>query len=120
MQPEQRLQEGPEPVKTSRRGGAVPILMPLLVLVLCVLAGYLGARFAMRPIGERLAETTPVAVLDVQRALADAGGQDKDAVVRRYSAIARRLAQAGYLVLDAQAVLSAPDALYVRNGGKPQ
>jgi len=107
-------------VKTSRRGGAAPILMPLLVLALCVVAGYLGARIAMRPLWARVAEMSPVAVFDLQRALADAGGQNKDAVVRRYDAIARRLAQAGYLVLDAQAVLSAPDALYVGNGGKPQ
>jgi hypothetical protein len=84
------------------------------VLLTAVLAGAVGGA-VMRWVQASNATTsepasTPVIILSVADLLRDG----KDALEIR--ALADRLAEGGFLVLDAQAVLAAPSALYLQAG----
>jgi hypothetical protein len=89
--------------------------LPAQVLALSVLSGALAAA-AFQALEARLADDgadvqPPLIILDVAAAIA--AGKDAAAI----RATADRLADAGLLVLDAQAVLAAPTALYVPQAG---
>jgi hypothetical protein len=84
-------------------------LMLAVVLLVSALAGALGGA-GLRAIQDRGGDETaalrpPVLVLSVAEALR--AGQDAAAI----RGLAQRLADGGFLVLDAQAVLAAPRAL---------
>ena len=89
------------------RSGAGPTLV--LVLVVSAIAGALGGA-GLRALQDRGSEDAtalrpPVLVLSVADALR--AGRDATAI----RGLAQRLADGGFLVLDAQAVLAAPRAL---------
>jgi hypothetical protein len=81
-------------------------------LFACAAAGWLGARLAA-PDAEALALRPPILVLDLAAAARAADPAELDAVLVRQRAAAERLAAAGFLVLDAQAVLAVPPAFLV-------
>jgi hypothetical protein len=90
-------------------------LMLAVVLLVSALAGALGGA-GLRAIQDRGSDDTaalrpPVLVLSVADALR--AGRDATAI----RGLAQRLADGGFLVLDAQAVLAAPQELFVPKGG---
>ncbi|MFE8032861.1 hypothetical protein [Thiohalocapsa marina] len=90
--------------------------LPVFVLLLSVLGGALGSA-VFQAVQAQLAagmppESPPLVILN----LADAVRAGQDAAGIR--AMAERLADGGFLVLDAQAVLAAPAALYLGQGGE--
>lgn len=88
--------------RTSLSGASLAI--PLLA---GVLGGLVGALVADRMLAEPDDQSTPILVLSVADWLRS--GQDGEAI----RTLAERLADHGYLVLDDQAVLAAPEALYL-------
>jgi hypothetical protein len=98
--------------------------VPLWVAVLITLAtaggaGYLGAKLAVRDAESELALRPPVLVLDVAAAARGADPERIADVLAGHNATVRRLAEAGVLVLDAQAVLAAPSDLYLKGDEGP-
>jgi hypothetical protein len=103
-----------------------------LIAILLVLAasggsGYLGARWAAEALHSELALRPPVVLFDMAAAVRGVAPDRLAAVVAREKASAERLAEAGFLVLDAQAVIAAPleltiDAAIARDdrGGRPR
>ncbi len=87
----------------------------LLVLALAILAsGYLGARLAVGPLLGELATRPPVLILDSAGALRGLPALQVGPAITRQREIARRLAAGGVLVLDPQAIVAAPDGLFLR------
>jgi hypothetical protein len=98
--------------------------LPLWAAALVVLAsaggaGYLGAWLAVRDVENDLALRPPVLVLDVATAARGADPERIADVLAGHNAKVRRLAEAGLLVLDAQAVLAAPADLYLEGDAGP-
>jgi hypothetical protein len=98
-----------------------------LIAILLVLAasggsGYLGARWAAGDLRAELTLRPPVVLFDMAGAVRGVAPDRLAAVVAREKARAERLADAGFLVLDAQAVIAAPadlsiDAAPAHDGG---
>ena len=84
-----------------------------LALAGLLAAGGLGAWLATRAATAERALRPPVVVLDLARAGRPADPPALEAALTRQAQAARRLAEAGYLVLDGQAVLAAPAELYL-------
>ena len=82
-----------------------------LVLATAVVSGYLGARWAAEDQHAKLALRPPVVLFDMAGAVRGVAPDRLAAVVAREKARAERLADAGFLVLDAQAVIAAPPDL---------
>jgi hypothetical protein len=78
--------------------------------------GFLVARGTLMKWHAELERRPPVAIIDVTALAPPPLGKDVDAAqtARMIQDAARRLSAAGYVVLDAQAVLAAPMDLYVR------
>jgi hypothetical protein len=97
----------------SKSQGKPWLLVAALVAPLaCAGAGWLWARLAA-PDAQALALRPPIVVLDLAAAARAADPAQLDAVLARQRAAAERLAAAGFLVLDAQAVLAAPPGFLV-------
>ena len=84
-----------------------------LVLATAVVSGYLGARWAAEDLRAELALRPPVVLFDMAAAVRGVAPDRLAAVVAREKTRAKRLADAGFLVLDAQAVIAAPPDLYI-------
>lgn len=76
-------------------------------------AGFATAQLALQPVREALAGRPPVVVQDMAAALVTVDPEDVAVVIGEQQRLARRLGEAGALVLDADAVLAAPAVLYV-------
>jgi hypothetical protein len=81
--------------------------------VIAFASGYLGARWAADDLRAELALRPPVVLFDMAGAVRGVVPDRLAAVVAREKARAERLADAGFLVLDAQAVIAAPPDLYI-------
>ena len=84
-----------------------------LVLATAVVSGYNGARWAAEDLRAELALRPPVVLFDMAAAVRGVAPDRLAAVVAREKARAKRLADAGFLVLDAQAMIAAPPDLYI-------
>ncbi|MDU7586733.1 MAG: hypothetical protein E7K47_04955 [Acidovorax sp.] len=71
----------------------------------------------IKPMQERLQQTPPVVVVDFVRLAQQypegASAEEVEKLMRKTNAALLKLRDAGYVVLDAQAVLAAPDELLV-------
>lgn len=76
-------------------------------------AGYLAGRAVSGPVAEALALRPPVVALALAAGLEALPPAAWGARIAERTDAARRLARAGYLVLDAQAVVAAPEDLYL-------
>ena len=77
--------------------------------------GFLVARGTLMKWHAELERRPPVAIIDLIALAPPPAGMTADAgqAAQAIQDVARRLSAAGYVVLDAQAVLAAPDDLYV-------
>jgi hypothetical protein len=82
-------------------------------------SGYLAGLGAGKPVADALALRPPVAVLALAGELDALPPERWDARLRERAEVAARLARAGYLVLDAQAVIGGPPDIYVDPEGAP-
>jgi len=92
--------------------------MPSLVVAQAVLtaagaSGYLGARWAADVLRSELTLRPPVILFDMAGAVQGVDPAQVGASVSRAKERAKRLAEGGFLVLDAQAVVAAPAELYL-------
>ena len=104
------------PAARSGRGVFPWILVPS-VLAVAVASAWVGAWWAGQSLRAELTLRPPVVLFDMAGAVRDVSPERLAAVVARESARARRLAEGGVLVLDAQAVIAAPPDLYLVPGG---
>ena len=83
--------------------------------------GFLAVRGSALEHYAELEQRPPVAIIDVTALAPPSVGEEVDAgqTARAIQDAARRLSAAGYIVLDAQAVLAAPMDLYVRLPEQP-
>jgi hypothetical protein len=103
----------------AQRARGVGLGWVLLALGVCLGAlasGYVGAWWLVRPLAAELATRPSVLILDTREALRGLAADQVGAVIARQSALARRLADGGVLVLNSQAVIEAPTGLVVRTG----
>ena len=84
-----------------------------LILLATAGSGYLGARWVAEDLRAELALRPPVVLFDMAGTVRGVAPDRLAAVVDREKARARKLADAGFLVLDAQAVIAAPPELYL-------
>jgi hypothetical protein len=84
-----------------------------LVLATAAVSGYLGARWAAEGFRAELALRPPVVLFDLAAAVRGVAPDRLAAVVAREKTRAKRLADAGFLLLDAQAVIAAPPGIYI-------
>lgn len=98
-----------QPAQATGGGWLILIAAPLAGLA----AGYLGARLALHPYDAALATRPPVLVQNLAALLRDAEPDQAAAVIAESQRTARRLAEGGVLVLDANAVLAAPADMYL-------
>ncbi len=96
----------------ARRSGGILLLAAILPAALA--GGYLGAEIAARPLRDAIATRPPVLIVDVAAALDGIPPEDVGGAIADLETTAVRLADGGVLVLDAQAVLAAPEDVYVR------
>ena len=101
----------------ARASGGILLLAAILPAALA--GGYLGAEIAARPLREAIATRPPVLMIDVAAALDGIAPEDVGEAIADLKATAARLADGGVLVLDAQAVLAAPQDAYVLSGKQP-
>ena len=105
---------------TSARGAGRTAGMPLslwlavlLVIASAGASGYLGAQWVAEELRSELTLRPPVVLFDMAGAVRGVVPDRLAAVVAREKARADRLADAGFLVLDAQAVIAAPPDLHI-------
>jgi len=98
-----------------------------LVLATAVVSGYLGARWAAEDLRTELALRPPVILFDMAGAVRGVAPNQLDTVIAREKKQIARLAEGGFLVLDAQAVIAAPPDLFIHSasilddiGGPPR
>ena len=116
--------------RTMRRSAGVTLPVWAAVglgLATAFASGYLGARWAAEELRSELALLPPVVLFDMSAAVRGVAPDRLAAVVAREKARAERLADAGFLVLDAQAVIAAPADLHIEAasarvdvGGRPR
>jgi len=97
--------------------GVAPWVLALLVLTAAVGSACIGAWWAWEQLRAELTLRPPVVLFDMAGAVNGAPPAQLAAVVARETARARRLAEGGVLVLDAQAVMAAPPDLYLVASG---
>ena len=105
------------PVPEVRKSGGILLLAAILAAALA--GGYLGAEIAARPLRGAIATRPPVLIVDVAAALDGIAPEDVGEAIADLHSTAARLADGGVLVLDAQAVLAAPQDAYVLSGKQP-
>ena len=91
--------------------GVSPWVLP--VLIVAVASACIGAWWASESLRVELTLRPPVVLFDMAGAVRDVPPAQLDNIVTRETARARRLAEGGVLVLDAQAVIAAPPDLYL-------
>jgi hypothetical protein len=84
-----------------------------LGLATAVASRYLGARGAAEDLRAELALRPPVVLFDMAGAVRGVAPDRLATVIAREKKQAERLAEGGFLVLDAQAVIAAPPDLYI-------
>ncbi|RKT45623.1 hypothetical protein [Thiocapsa rosea] len=99
-------------VPEVRKSGGILLLAAIPLVALA--GGYLGAEIAARPLREAIATRPPLLIIDVAAALDGIAPEDIGGAIADLETTAARLADGGVLVLDAQAVLAAPEDVYVR------
>lgn len=104
------------PVARSGRGVFPGVLM-LSVLIVAVGSACVGAWWAGEQLRAELTLRPPVVLFDMAGAVQGLEASELGAAVARAKAQARRLAEGGVLVLDAQAVIAAPPDLYLVPSG---
>lgn len=80
-----------------------------------LLGGFGAAHWSLSKVGDALAQRPLLVVQDMAAALVRIAPEDAAQAIAEQQRIARRLGDAGVVVLDADAVLAAPDGLYVRD-----
>jgi hypothetical protein len=100
------------PAATSGRAVS-PWVLVLSVLAVAIGSAWVGAWWARQSLRTELTLRPPVVLFDMAGAVRDVSPERLAAVVARETARARRLAEGGVLVLDAQAVIAAPPDLYL-------
>jgi len=94
----------------------------LMALVLGLMGGTVAATQLLKETLQRLNLITPVFVLDrgrlIQAIPPNATPEQMARTVEDWQRLATKLSNAGYLVLDSTAVVSAPDDTYVRPEGQ--
>jgi hypothetical protein len=98
--------------------GVSPWVLALLVLTAAVGSACIGAWWAGEQLRAELTLRPPVVLFDMAAVVRGVPPAQLAAVVARETARARRLAEGGVLVLDAQAVIAAPGDLYLVPGGQ--
>ncbi len=103
---------------SSLTPGRYPLLAGLLGgIVGAVLAVGIGWYTLIKPMHHRLQQTPPVVVVDFVRLAQQypegASAEEVERLMRKTNTALLKLRDAGYVVLDAQAVLAAPDELLV-------
>jgi hypothetical protein len=89
------------------------VLHRLLMLLAAAAAGLGAAEYRLAPLRADLERRPPVAIIEVSALRPAPGATEPTATVQALRFATRRLAAAGYVVLDGQAVLAAPSDLYV-------
>jgi len=97
--------------------GLVPWILVPTVLAVAIGSVWVGAWWTGEQLRAELTLRPPIVLFDMAGAVRDASPERLAAVVARETARARRLAEGGVLVLDAQAVIAAPPDLYLVPGG---
>jgi hypothetical protein len=100
------------PAVHSGRGGS-PWVLVLSVLAAAVASAWVGAWWTGEQLRAELTLRPPVVLFDMASAVRDVPPAQLANIVARETARARRLAEGGVLVLDAQAVIAAPPELYI-------
>jgi len=100
------------PVARSGRGVSLGVLM-LAVLIVAVASVWVGAWWARESLRAELTLRPPIVLFDMASAVHGSEGSELAAAVARAKEQARRLAEGGVLVLDAQAVIAASPDLYL-------
>ena len=106
------LETGDGPAARSGRGGS-PWVLVLSVLAAAVASAWVGAWWAGEQLRAELTLRPPVVLFEMAGAVQGLEASKLGAAVARAKAQARRLAEGGVLVLDAQAVIAAPPDLYL-------
>ena len=110
------MRPGTAPRRASGKGVS-PWVLVLTVLTVAVGSAWVGAWWARESLRAELTLRPPVVLFDMAGAVRDVSPERLAAVVARETARARRLAEGGVLVLDAQAVIAAPPDLYLVPSG---
>jgi len=94
----------------------------LIASLLGLAGGWLAAYQTLKAPLERLNLVTPVFVLDraklIQAIPPNANSEQMAKIVDDWQSQARKLSDAGYLVIDSTAVVAAPEDVYVRSTGR--
>jgi hypothetical protein len=93
--------------------GVSPWVTVLAVLATAAASACVGAWWARGSLRAELTLRPPVVLFDMAGAVHGSEGSELAAAVARAKGQARRLAEGGVLVLDAQAVIAAPPELYL-------
>lgn len=110
------------PLQPAQAAGAPPASGWLLLFAGILgggAAGFGAAQLALQPVREALAGRPPIVVQDMTAALVRVEREQVAAAIGEQQRLARRLGAAGALVIDADAVLAAPAALYVHRRTTP-
>jgi len=94
-----------------------PLVVALVVLTAAGASGYLGARWAAEGLRSELTLRPPVILFDLAGTVQGVDPTQVGASVAHAKEKAKRLAEGGFLVLDAQAVIAAPAELYLVSDG---
>ena len=96
-------------------GVSLTTVMVFMLVAATASAGYAHYRF--EALQQQVDRTPPIAIVQladfIQQMPPNPSAEDMKALYERYGNIVDRLADAGYLVLDGQAVAGAPADLYV-------
>lgn len=94
------------------------IIVGLISSAMGVISGGLTAQRLLKNPLDRLNLTTPVFVLDRARLIQglppNASPEQMARTVAEWKALAKKLSAEGYLVLDASAIIEAPEDVYVK------
>ena len=112
----------PASAQTAKRTASMPrSLWPAVSLVLLAAgaSGYLGAHWVADDLRAEFALRPPVILFDMAGAVGGVASDQLASVFAREKKRAQRLADGGFLVLDAQAVIAAPPDLYIDTASSP-
>jgi hypothetical protein len=113
------LETRDSPAVHSGRGVSSWVLVPS-VLAVAVASAWVGTWWASESLRAELTLRPPVVLFDMAGAVRDVPPAQLANSVARETARARRLAEGGVLVLDAQAVVAAPPDLYLAPRGNTE
>lgn len=97
--------------------------LSLIALILGGTAGSVSAYLLLKEPKQRLNQLSPLVVLDraqfIQALSPNATPEQMARAVDDWKRLGKQLTQAGYVVLDSTAIVSAPEDVYVRPEGMP-